>query len=66
MTNAAQLAIVLAGVLVPAAFVLFVIAVTRRGGEFRRMDGLLGAIRRLHQELHRAFAADKERGASEQ
>jgi hypothetical protein len=62
MNNTAQVAIVLVGILVPAAFVLFVISITRRGKEFKKLDGLFSTIVRLHEELHRAFAAEKERG----
>lgn len=65
MNNPAQIAIVIVGILVPAVFVLFVISVTRRGREFEKMDGLFSAIARLHQELHKAFAAEKERSPSE-
>jgi hypothetical protein len=36
MSNAAQIVIVLVGVLVPTAFVLFVISVTRRDKEFKK------------------------------
>lgn len=60
MNHAGQLAIVLIGVIVPAAFVLFVIAVTRRGREFEKLDGLFAAVSRLQKDLHSAFAADKE------
>jgi hypothetical protein len=66
MSNAAQIVIVLVGVLVPTAFVLFVISVTRRDKEFKKIDGLFSAIARLHKELHRAFAADKEHTPSKQ
>lgn len=60
MNNAAQIAIVLVGVVVPAAFSLLVISITRRRNEFKEEeDGLLPAIARLHRELHRAFAAGK-------
>ena len=59
MNNAAQIAIVLVGVLVPAAFSLLVMSITRRHNEFKDKDGLLSAIAQLHQELHRAFAAGK-------
>ena len=65
MNNAAQIAIVLVGVLVPAVFVLFVISITRRGKEFEKMDGLFSAIDRLQKELHTAFAAEKERSPSQ-
>lgn len=64
MNSAAQITIVLAGVLVPAVFVLFVIAVTRRGAEFKRLDGLFSTIDRLLKELHKAFAEEKARDTS--
>jgi hypothetical protein len=64
MNNAARIAIVLVGILVPAAFVLFVISIARRGREFKKFDGLFSAIAQLHEELHRAFAADKARSPS--
>ena len=64
MKNAAQIAIVLVGILVPAAFVLFVISITRRGKEFKKLDGLFSAIARLREELHRAVAAEKESSQS--
>lgn len=66
MNNAAQIVIVLVGIVVPAAFVLFVIAITRRGREFKKMDGLLSAIARLHNQLHEAFARDEKRSPSKQ
>ena len=66
MNNAAQIVIVLVGVLVPVAFVLFVISTTRRGREIEKMDGLLSAIAQLHGELHRAFASDREQTPSKQ
>ena len=64
MNNTAQIAIILVGILVPGTFALFVILVTRRGKEFEKLDGLWSAITQLHKELHKAFAADKERSPS--
>jgi hypothetical protein len=64
--NNAQIVIVLVGVVVPATFVLFVIAITRRGREFKKIDGLLSAINRLHKQLHEAFARDEKHAPSKQ
>jgi hypothetical protein len=64
MSNATQISIVLVGVLVPVAFVLFVISVTRRRKEIEKLDGLFAAIARLQQELHSAFAAEKPRSGT--
>jgi hypothetical protein len=57
-THVAQIVIVLIGVLVPAAFALFVISITRRGREFEKMDGLFSAIHQLETQLHKAFIAN--------
>jgi hypothetical protein len=56
--NNAQIAIVLADTLLPAAFVLFVVATTRMPGTSEYRDGLSVAIERLQQKWH---AAEKPR-----
>lgn len=50
--------VIATGILVPVAYALFVIFLTRRGKEFSKMDSFFGSMENLHKSLHRAFIAE--------
>lgn len=43
------------GILVPAAYTLFVIFLTKRGKELAKMEGFFSSISQLNKALHAAF-----------
>jgi hypothetical protein len=52
------------GILVPAAYVVFIICLTRRDREFSKMDDFFALVAKLHKSMHTAFMGQK-RGAGE-
>ncbi len=52
------------GILVPAAYVVFIIFLTRRDRDVSKMDDFLGLAGKLHKSMHTAFMGQK-RGAGE-
>jgi hypothetical protein len=58
--DASSYIVVAIGILVPVAYALFVIFLTRRGREFSKMDGLSEAMTGLQTALHSAFVKQEQ------
>lgn len=61
MTSNSQIAFVLIGTGLPIIFLVFVIVVTWTGKAEKGPDSLSARIDQLRQELHRSYAARKQR-----
>lgn len=61
MNQFSLMAFAVVAMMLPAAFILFVISTTRRGGEFGKLDGFYKSIDHFRVRLHEAFAEDRRK-----